>query len=215
MPAAFAFSNEGWMPFGSSGQMRIMVTFFWIAAFIATIWACGLYCPPIVSKSMPESLGLQCDAVVQCLDRRVRDHRRDEADRVLARSASPHRPPASTALAARAVRSARARPLFTSSNLLLSRMGRASPAVGRARRRELRRPFSCKVDEIGGRSTEGATVHDRVGGDKSPAEAQAAATALLARALLRRLVQHRAHLLREELLGLHRLPARACRRSGR
>ena len=59
MPAAFAFRNEGWMPFGSSGQMRIMATFFWMAAFIATIWACGLYWPPIVSKFMPRALALR------------------------------------------------------------------------------------------------------------------------------------------------------------
>src|SRR3954471_1934533 len=55
IPAAFAFAKEGWMPFGSSGQMRIMLTFFWIAAFIATIWAWGLYWPPIVSKFMPSA----------------------------------------------------------------------------------------------------------------------------------------------------------------
>lgn len=35
--------------------MRIMLTFFWIAAFIATICACGLYWPPIVSKFMPRA----------------------------------------------------------------------------------------------------------------------------------------------------------------
>src|SRR6266536_4153066 len=55
MPAALAFSNDGWMPFGSSGQIRIMLTFFWMAASIATICACGLYWPPIVSKLMPSA----------------------------------------------------------------------------------------------------------------------------------------------------------------
>ena len=103
MPAAFAFSNEGWMPFGSSGQMRIMETFFWIAASIATIWACGLYCPPIVSKPIPRALAFSAMPSFSALIAGFASTGGMKPIVYWAFGfAAP--PPASTALAARAVR---------------------------------------------------------------------------------------------------------------
>ena len=47
--------------------MRIIATFFWIAAFIATICACGLYWPPIVSKLSPRALAFSAIPLFRAL----------------------------------------------------------------------------------------------------------------------------------------------------
>jgi hypothetical protein len=53
MPALRALSNEGWMPFGSSGQISSASNLRCTTESTATIWACGLYSPPTVVNFMP------------------------------------------------------------------------------------------------------------------------------------------------------------------